>query len=146
MFTSPFLATSPYDFWSRRWNHLVSGLLNRVIFRFRKSNTGQDSKSIQRAAFWGMTVFIFSAVMHEWLTFVAFNECDGGNFIFFIVNGIMATAQILFQKRYQLHNRQIGIIERIILIVCNSMLFISVSKWFLNPFIRALEIENLKKI
>ncbi|CEI95141.1 hypothetical protein RMCBS344292_09340 [Rhizopus microsporus] len=33
MFDSPFIATSPRDFWSRRWNRHIRNLLHRQVFR-----------------------------------------------------------------------------------------------------------------
>jgi hypothetical protein len=90
-----------------------------------------------------MSVFLLSGLMHEWINFVAFNECDGGNLMFLLVNGIATTAQIVLQKRYGLHNRKIGIFERVLLIMLNNIFFVLVSKLFLTPYIRAIEREIL---
>jgi hypothetical protein len=143
MFKSPFLATSPYDFWSRRWNILIYEIFHRIIFRFRKWECKNGSTSIYTAALFGMSVFVLSAIMHEWMNFVAFNDGTGDNMIFFVINGIATTAQIIFQKRFGFHNRKIGVFERIALIFSCHIFFALVSKWFLTPYIRAIERENL---
>jgi CDP-diglyceride synthetase len=100
------------------------------------------------AAFFGMSVFVCSAIMHEWINFVAFNESNGENLIFFIVNGIATTAQIVLQKRYGLQNRKIGIFERFFLIGLNTIFFTSICKLFLAPYLRSsiFERESLKHI
>ncbi len=59
----PIAATSLGDFWGRRWNRLVSGLLREVIFYPVARRAGA------RAAL--LAVFLYSGFYHELLSFMA---------------------------------------------------------------------------
>ncbi|GAA5805797.1 hypothetical protein HPULCUR_011323 [Helicostylum pulchrum] len=47
LFNSPIIASSPRDFWSRRWNKVVRNLLHTQIFKSTKK-PGPENKSVQK--------------------------------------------------------------------------------------------------
>jgi hypothetical protein len=89
----PFLATSPRDFWSRRWNRLCRGHFHRVVFTPILRHTGSHSLA-------AMSVFVLSGLLHDYLNLVAFHQASLANTLFFTVHGVACSAQVYLEKRY----------------------------------------------
>ena len=75
----PELARSPRDFWSRRWNSIFRNIAHRHLFE----PLGGSHRPLLAAS----VVFIFSALIHEYLVFVALGQSDGSMAAFFLLHG-----------------------------------------------------------
>ena len=94
-------ATSPSDFWGKRWNTLVHGVLKRGVYKPVRRHGSASMASL--------AAFVASALFHEWIVSVmAFRrECTsddpdcyqpelGSNATFFLWNaGIIAVENLL---------------------------------------------------
>jgi len=105
-FDRPFLAASLGEFWSRRWNLMVSTLLRQSCYEpirleakrrgFSRSPTGQQIVNVAGA----MACFIASAVMHECLLCLILNRLTLQWFIFFSLQGLLTCAERLIGNSF----------------------------------------------
>lgn len=66
MMKSPILeATSPSDFWGRRWNVLVHAVMKRGLYKPARRRTNSPIAA-------SLAVFVASGVFHEWLVHACF--------------------------------------------------------------------------
>jgi hypothetical protein len=89
IFIDPYLACSPADFWSRRWNLYIARFGARYIFfPWRKLGVVWAS----------LLVFIASGVMHEYIVLAIFGEDArlGYMLAFFLVQWLAVTAQHVY--------------------------------------------------
>ncbi|KAJ4911269.1 putative long-chain-alcohol O-fatty-acyltransferase 1 [Raphanus sativus] len=99
VFNEPYLATSLQDFWSRRWNLMVSSVLRTTVHipvqrfatRFLGSNT---------AMFVGvMASFLVSGLMHELVFFYAIRLPPTWEVTcFFVLHGVATTTEIAVKR------------------------------------------------
>lgn len=94
MFRWPILARSPSDFWSRRWNLLVT--------RFAAANIFYPLGGPRRAVLATLAVFLASGVMHEYVVIGTFGIAQarlGYMTAFFLLQGLaVATHRRLARK------------------------------------------------
>jgi hypothetical protein len=76
---NPAAATSLRDFWGRRWNRLMSGLLRDLLFTPLARSVG-----VVAAA---MAVFVYSGVLHEFISVLA-RSGYGGPTLYFVIQGV----------------------------------------------------------
>lgn len=91
IFVDPYLACSPADFWSRRWNRYIARFGARYIFfPWRKLGVVWAS----------LLVFVASGVMHEYIVWAIFSSDArlGYMFAFFLVQWVGVTAQHLWLR------------------------------------------------
>jgi len=93
VFNAPPLASSPRDFWSRRWNLLFKTLCHRHFF--------VPLKGTQRPVLAVSVVFLFSALVHEYLVLVALGYTHGHMTVFFVGHGIATIVYGMLSKRRQ---------------------------------------------
>jgi hypothetical protein len=91
-FDAPPLARNPRDFWGRRWNLWFTNTGHRLIF--------EPMGGMQRPFLASGTVFLFSAVLHEYMVWVSLGMIDGRMFSFFILHGIATMAFTAFSRRW----------------------------------------------
>merc|ERR1719329_135592 len=94
-------ATSPSDFWGRRWNLLVHGVLKRGCFKPVYSHVKQF-KSVGKLIA-GMATFLASGLLHEWVLHIIYSTNQqglvpgyGNNTAFFLWNGGLVCLESLF--------------------------------------------------
>ncbi len=75
MFDSPLLATSPRDFWGRRWNLMFRNSAHRLLFT--------PLGGAQRPVLAVTAVFAWSAVVHEYLVVASLGTTSGQMSAFF---------------------------------------------------------------
>jgi hypothetical protein len=80
----PIAATSLGDFWGRRWNRIVPGLLREVIFYPVARRAGA------RAAL--LAVFLYSGFYHEFVSFMA-RDGYGGPTLYFLLQYLGVAAE-----------------------------------------------------
>jgi alginate O-acetyltransferase complex protein AlgI len=78
VFVNPLAATSLGDFWGRRWNRIMSGLLRDLLFTPLARHVGV----IVAAA----AVFLYSGVVHEFVSVVA-QSGYGRPTLYFLIQG-----------------------------------------------------------
>jgi D-alanyl-lipoteichoic acid acyltransferase DltB (MBOAT superfamily) len=93
LFEAPILASSPRDFWSRRWNRVVRRQFHGQVFMPKENN--KEKENLQpRGGFWGsrngrgLIVFMLSGVLHELILWSNSREITLENFAFFTLHGI----------------------------------------------------------
>lgn len=101
VFNEPYLATSLQDFWSRRWNLMVSAALRSTVHipvqRFFKHLLGRDGAMLAGV----MASFFVSGLMHELLYFYMIRQPPTWEVTcFFVLHGA-ATATEITVKRTQ---------------------------------------------
>jgi hypothetical protein len=78
-FFNPAAATSLGDFWGRRWNRIMSGLLRDLLFIPLARKVG--------VVVAGLAVFLYSGVLHEFVSVLA-ERGYGGPTIYFLIQGL----------------------------------------------------------
>ncbi len=91
VFNAPPLARSPRDFWSRRWNLWFTRTSNWLIFQ----PLGGSQHPLRSVS----AVFIFSAVLHEYMVAMSILRFDGRMTAFFLLHGIATLATVGISKR-----------------------------------------------
>jgi len=141
-------ATSPSDFWGRRWNVAVHGALKRGVFK----PVRKFSSSFVAA----LMAFIASGLFHEYLVHLTVmynkeprvaddNVCNalntdykpqlGSNMAFFAWNGvIMVTEKLLGRNRVM---QSFGsTLPRFMVVFLTIMTALPLAHWFGNPYIK----------
>lgn len=98
-FNDPFFSTSLQDFWGRRWNLMVTGILNPTVYkptlRLVAPVVGRKWAPLPAV----LATFAVSALMHELIFFyLGRKRPDWGISMFFVVHGVALTAEILAKK------------------------------------------------
>ena len=75
---NPVAATSLRDFWGRRWNRIMSGLLRDLLFVPLARRIGVLGASL--------IVFVYSGVLHEFVSVLARSNY-GGPTVYFLIQG-----------------------------------------------------------
>lgn len=91
VFNAPPLARNPREFWSRRWNLWFSQITNLLIF--------QPLGGARRPLPGVSAVFIFSALLHEYMVWVALGAPDGRMTAFFSMHGAATIVSTTLGKR-----------------------------------------------
>ncbi|KAJ3267370.1 hypothetical protein HDU77_000084 [Chytriomyces hyalinus] len=103
VFRAPLLATSIRDFWSRRWNMIIKGILHRLSFAvvvsmLSKSPSEKRQKPTKvQFGVASMAAFFMSGMLHEYLIymFVPTPHIFGENTLFFMLHGVFCAGQVL---------------------------------------------------
>ncbi|CAA7019256.1 unnamed protein product [Microthlaspi erraticum] len=97
-FDKPYLATSLQDFWGRRWNLMVTGILRPTVYE----PTVQLFSVLGRDWSRGLAVFgtfVVSGLMHQLIFFyIGRLKPDWKVMWFFLINGIFTTLEIAVKK------------------------------------------------
>ena len=78
-FFNPAAATSLGDFWGRRWNRFMSGFMRDMLFIPLTRKVGAVGATL--------AVFLYSGVLHEFLSVLA-HRSYGGPTLYFLIQGI----------------------------------------------------------
>lgn len=93
-FEAPPLASSPRDFWNRRWNLFVHRFVARFVFL--------PFGGRRRPLLATMLVFIASGLMHEYFVLACLgrpSRYSGFMMLFFVIQGLAVIAQTLLARR-----------------------------------------------
>ncbi|KAI9252505.1 hypothetical protein EDC94DRAFT_620738 [Helicostylum pulchrum] len=135
MFDSPLLATSPIDFWSKRWNKTIRNLLHAQVFT--SNHTPKDEKKkpvgfLSTNAGRGLLSFIVSGAFHELIICSVCRKLTLENFCFFSIHGLACMLESkYFNKKKPTTN--IGKVSRI---ACQLGFMVLTGRLFLAPFLR----------
>lgn len=78
VFDNPVVATSLRDFWGRRWNRIMSGMLRDLLFTPLARRVGVVAATA--------AVFLYSGVLHEFVSVLA-GSGYGGPTLYFLIQG-----------------------------------------------------------
>jgi D-alanyl-lipoteichoic acid acyltransferase DltB (MBOAT superfamily) len=130
MFNRPFLATSPGDFWSRRWNLFVARAAAQHIF-FPLDGRKHRVRGT-------LVVFLASGVMHEYFVVAALGARDakfGYMMAFFLLQGLAVVVHHVWLRT----TRQRGRLWRPLAIVLHTAWFTCTTPLFFAPLAPLLE-------
>lgn len=95
-------STSLRDFWGRRWNMIIHGLLRRVVFQPLRGVTAAERKpvALHRELGAAFATFAASGLLHEylWLGTIGPSAPLGGATAFFLLQGAFCTGQALAER------------------------------------------------
>ncbi|KAK9155444.1 hypothetical protein Sjap_002924 [Stephania japonica] len=100
MFNEPYLSTSLQDFWGRRWNLMVGGVLRSSVYEpVRRSIAEPVMGERWGSAFARVATFAVSGLMHEFVYFYWTKvEPTWEVSWFFLVNGVCTAVEVLVKK------------------------------------------------
>jgi len=133
LFHAPFMASSPRDFWSRRWNMFFRDFFHKMFFRNYKS------LSYLRATLSSLAIFAISGLLHEYVHWSIVGKLSGLNFMFFMLHGIVTTSQVIAQTLFPVLRH----VPRAIGIVINSIFLFFTIPLFVGPYIQAGFVRNV---
>ncbi|EXB41563.1 hypothetical protein L484_013640 [Morus notabilis] len=98
-FDDPYMATSVQDFWSRRWNIMVSKVLRPTVYvpvrTVSKHVVGNNWAAIPGV----VAVFIVSGIMHEWIFYIIGRSKPTGEIgLFFVLQGVCMALEIIVKR------------------------------------------------
>lgn len=123
-FDAPALATSPREFWGKRWNRFVGRFAFRHIFL--------PLGGIRRPVAATLAVFSFSGLIHEFLiagSLGAWSPYAGWTLSFFLLQGLVVSIQT-HRERIK---RPIGTDHRLAAIVLHHVWLVATSPLFFIP-------------
>ncbi|XP_010503909.1 PREDICTED: acyl-CoA--sterol O-acyltransferase 1-like isoform X1 [Camelina sativa] len=97
-FNEPYLATSLQDFWGRRWNLMVTGILRPTVYDPMVQLFSVLGRNWSRVpAIFG--TFVVSGIMHELIFFYMGRlRPDWKVMCFFLIHGFCTTVEIIIKK------------------------------------------------
>ncbi|KAL1199819.1 Acyl-CoA--sterol O-acyltransferase 1 [Cardamine amara subsp. amara] len=97
-FNEPYLATSLQDFWGRRWNLMVPGILRPTVYEPIVQLFSVLGRNWSRVpAVFG--TFIVSGIMHELIFYYMGRVWPDWKIMwFFLINGVCTTVEIIIKK------------------------------------------------
>ncbi|KAL1209653.1 putative long-chain-alcohol O-fatty-acyltransferase 1 [Cardamine amara subsp. amara] len=128
-FNEPYLATSLQDFWSRRWNLMVSAVLRSTV-HMPVQRSFKSLLSSNWAMFAGvMASFFISGLMHELLYFYAIRVPPTWEVTcFFVLHGAATATEMAVKRKLQLrapHRAVSGLVVLVFVSVTGVWLFLA---------------------
>jgi len=132
-----FESTSMSDFWGKKWNLLVQGVLKRGVFK--------PVKSISSSSVAAVCTFMASGLFHEWIvqviTFDGANifhyEKFGSQIKFFIWNAAFIVIESIVLRKVDIWENMRTVLPVPIVSIIITMFAVPVAHWFLNHYIEA---------
>ena len=126
-----FGATSPSDFWGRRWNLFVHGLLKRSVFK----PTYHHSSSKLAAV---IASFFVSGIWHEWILHIlsfdiAYTPSYGRTTLFFVFNGLLVIIEQL-TKGWKIITLMKKFLPKPIITFMVILCVLPVTHWFCDEY------------
>ncbi len=136
-------AKSPSDFWGKRWNLLIQGVLKGGVYK----PVRKHGYSAMIAVF---ATFLASGLFHEWLAYGLFrttcmgfhrrdscyNYLPGGSMIFFIWQAVLIVGEFVLGKTAIVTYlaTKLPLLARTVLIIAMG---IPVAHFFTEPYVRS---------
>lgn len=141
-FDAPFIAMTPREFWSRRWNLVIRDLLYRAVFIPSDwicsnwlSMPRRTSKLVS-----GFLVFLVSGLVHEWILFTSCAYRSEFRFgyqtTFFLVSSLVCALEATCLPAKWYHTTATRLPLRIALTACTMIFMLITSHLFWAPFIQ----------
>ncbi|CAF0955621.1 unnamed protein product [Didymodactylos carnosus] len=101
LFRSPYLATSPKNFW-KRWHQMYRNTWLHIIYIPISTLIRQLHPTSTKLIYFGlpaMAVFLFSGIIHEYIVYGAFQIITGEQLLFFTMQGIAVNIEHVLVKK-----------------------------------------------
>mmetsp|Transcript_542 Transcript_542/g.1187 ORF Transcript_542/g.1187 Transcript_542/m.1187 type:complete len:468 (-) Transcript_542:301-1704(-) len=137
-----FESSSPSDFWGRRWNLVVHGILKRGVYKPVRTKFSRSSASL--------ATFLASGIFHEWLLSVVFypdsedGTCSpicytpgyGRTSLFFVWNAILIGFEYAVGGAaiFQLFRKHLPLTVVSLMVTSTAL---PVAHWFTNDYVRS---------
>jgi len=145
-----FESSSPSDFWGRRWNLVIHGILKRGVYKPVRTRYSRWAASL--------AAFVASGIFHEWLLSIVFytdgDDDDnhevvhtnkiidsiipgyGRNTLFFVWNAILIGLEYAFggAAMFQLMKRHLPLTVVSLLVTSTALPMVH---WFTNDYVRS---------
>eukprot|EP01082_Thalassiosira_pseudonana_P015071 g13379.t1 g13379 contig8:554464-557723(-) len=143
-------ATSPSDFWGRRWNILIHLVMKRGVYKPVRKYTSALVASL--------AVFVMSGLFHEWLVHVVIlynrpladeiaasgDVLLGSNTAFFVWNFVVIVSERLLAGRESI--KSIGMMmPRLLVTFCIIMTSLPFAHWFGNPYLKGQFFDDYER-
>ncbi|KAI9244134.1 hypothetical protein BDA99DRAFT_610260 [Phascolomyces articulosus] len=150
LFNSPMIASTPREFWSRRWNLYMQRLFHLLIFspeqrivdhhNTKKEDDQNKKKKIDQQIgvnrkLRGLSVFVTSGLYHEVLMLSLFRETTGENLLFFTLQGLMVLLEITLREKTG-YRQDLSGWKRVIGFAGTWFNFALTGRIFMAPFLR----------
>ncbi|WCJ25889.1 MBOAT (membrane bound O-acyl transferase) family protein [Euphorbia peplus] len=137
-FNAPYLATSLQDFWGKRWNLTVTGILRPTVYdptrNIFKRVFGRDCATLVAV----FATFVASAVMHELIFYYLGRVRPTGSItVFFLFHGVCVTAEIVVKKVFRGKFQLPGLVSGILTV---AFVFIT-ANWLFFPIFSESKID-----
>eukprot|EP00571_Detonula_confervacea_P011967 CAMPEP_0172306306 /NCGR_PEP_ID=MMETSP1058-20130122/7405_1 /TAXON_ID=83371 /ORGANISM="Detonula confervacea, Strain CCMP 353" /LENGTH=441 /DNA_ID=CAMNT_0013018147 /DNA_START=36 /DNA_END=1361 /DNA_ORIENTATION=+ len=142
MLNPMFESSSPSDFWGKRWNLVMHGMLKRGVYKPVRTKYSRLAAS--------MATFIASGVFHEWLLSVMFypdsedGTCSpicyhpgyGRNTLFFVWNAIVIGLEYAIGGAaiFQLFHKHLPLTVVSLMVASTAL---PAAHWFTNDYVRS---------
>ena len=130
-FDVPPLATSPRDFWSRRWNLLFRTQVHRHIF----TPLGGGARPVLGV----VAVFAFSALVHEYIVIASLGTTGGHMTVFFALHGAATLAYGAWWRR-----RGRPPMPRVLAVPTHLVWFTATAYFFFTPMLEILPVHEIR--
>ncbi|KAG2297167.1 hypothetical protein Bca52824_043836 [Brassica carinata] len=98
----PYLATSLQDFWGRRWNLMVPGILRQAVYTPIRQVSKRKLNSVLSLFLGLLVTFVVSGAVHELMLFCLTRELPTGEVtMFFVLNGVCTAAEVVVKKKFE---------------------------------------------
>ncbi|KAL7314235.1 hypothetical protein PS15m_005833 [Mucor circinelloides] len=143
LFDNPFLATSPKDFWNRRWNRMVKNLFRKLIFS--KANRALDAKDdkkekkktrrfVESPMAFGLLIFFISGLFHDFMIAAAAREITFELTAFFLIHGFEVALEAKYRK--EKYKQDPSGFAAVICNLLTVLFFVTTGRLFLSPVLR----------
>ncbi|KAL9189466.1 hypothetical protein ACHAXT_009141 [Thalassiosira profunda] len=141
VFDSPlFKSQSVSDFWGRRWNRLVHGVLKRGVYKPVRKHFGNRTLA-------SLAAFVMSGLLHEYILLLVstsrhddtdetYRPVYGSQFCFFAWNGMLMAGEYLFVNWAMAPRLKVPappIVKSLLII----LLALPVSHWFTDQYVNS---------
>ncbi|KAI9269588.1 hypothetical protein EDC94DRAFT_599309 [Helicostylum pulchrum] len=133
VFDNPFIASSPKDFWNKRWNRLVNHMFHQFIFtKMSTKKPKQPTKFARIKA--GLLIFAISGLFHDFMIAAATRTITFELTVFFLIHGMVVALEATYRTG-KFKSDPTGINH----IICNMLtvlFFTTTGRLFLSPILR----------
>jgi hypothetical protein len=134
LFRTPFIASSPRDFWSRRWNMFFRDFFHKIFFKNVKNLT--YLRSIVSA----LAIFVISGLLHEYVYWSIMGKVSGLKMMFFLVHGVVTTLQTILQTLFPVLKK----VPTVVAVPLNTVFLALTIPLFISPYVHSGFIRNVK--
>jgi Membrane bound O-acyl transferase family len=127
VFDRPYLARSPREFWGRRWNMIFRNTAHRLIFLPLLPHSPLFAAAL---------VFLWSALVHEYVVFASLGATRGEMTMFFLVHGFATVLATRFRHRVA--------IPRHVAIALHCLWLWLTSPLFFSPMLQIVRIDLIR--
>jgi hypothetical protein len=134
-FNEPWMAISPRDFWSVRWQLLLNEAFKELGYLPVKNFFVSFAPRKLANAMGVLGAFGISALLHEYLVIGLFDIWTGEHFIYFMINGVILNlweAAFGYEKKKENKNGSLNIKKRILMLIIS----LAILPLFLEPMVR----------